>query len=188
MDVSAFLQAVQAHPLYRGQLVHQQLLPERPGRYAAPQQPLPDVLQQLLLARHPAALFASGRGTRGGAARPGPGRGHRHCQRQDAVLQPADPGSLFTGSAGAGAVSVPDQSLGAGPVEGPVGAVLGQPRRVGANQAGSLRRRHAHRAAPSHQGRGAVGAVQSGHAARVDSALSSQVAAVLQPVEIRRAG
>ena len=58
MDVSAFLQAVQAHPLYQGQLVHQQMLPERPGQYAAPQQPLPDVLQQLLQVRGIQQLYS----------------------------------------------------------------------------------------------------------------------------------
>ncbi len=58
MDVSAFLQAVQAHPLYDGQLVHQEVLPERPGQFAEPERPLPAVLQQLLRARGIEQLYA----------------------------------------------------------------------------------------------------------------------------------
>ncbi len=48
MDVPAFLQAVRSHPRYCGQIVHQEVIPERPAREGRPDRPLPEALQRLL--------------------------------------------------------------------------------------------------------------------------------------------
>jgi DEAD/DEAH box helicase domain-containing protein len=51
MDVTALLQRIQSRPDYGGQLQHVQVLPERPGRFSQPSQPLADSLVRLLAAR-----------------------------------------------------------------------------------------------------------------------------------------
>jgi len=51
MDVAALLEGVRRHPLYQGQLQHVEVLPERPGRFAAPARPLPEAVQRLLSQR-----------------------------------------------------------------------------------------------------------------------------------------
>src|SRR4051794_14806286 len=51
MDVGAFLDAVRRSRYYAGQLEHVQALPERPGQFAEPRQPLSAELQRLLAAR-----------------------------------------------------------------------------------------------------------------------------------------
>lgn len=51
MDVSALLERMKSRPDYAGQLEHVEILPERPGRFAAPQRPLPESLQRMLAAR-----------------------------------------------------------------------------------------------------------------------------------------
>jgi DEAD/DEAH box helicase domain-containing protein len=48
MDVTSFLESIKQSPLYADQLQHVELLPERPGRFAAPAQPLPEPLVRLL--------------------------------------------------------------------------------------------------------------------------------------------
>ncbi len=48
MDVAAFLTEIKSQPRYAQQLVHVQELPERGGRFADPERPLPAALQQLL--------------------------------------------------------------------------------------------------------------------------------------------
>ncbi len=48
MDVAAFIQAIQRHPLYDEQIVHIQEISERPGRFAEPHRPLPTGLIKLL--------------------------------------------------------------------------------------------------------------------------------------------
>ena len=40
MDVTALIQRIQARPDYAGQLEHLEVLPERPGRFATPDEPL----------------------------------------------------------------------------------------------------------------------------------------------------
>ena len=53
MDVAEFLRELQGDPRYAGQLVHVERIAERPGRFAAPERPLPDELARLLAAaRH----------------------------------------------------------------------------------------------------------------------------------------
>jgi DEAD/DEAH box helicase domain-containing protein len=51
MDVAALLERMVSRPDYAGQLEHVEILPARPGRFAAPSEPLPGVLERLL-ARH----------------------------------------------------------------------------------------------------------------------------------------
>jgi DEAD/DEAH box helicase domain-containing protein len=51
MDVAALLQRIQARADYAGQLEHVEILPERPGRFAAPEQPLEPRLKRLLASR-----------------------------------------------------------------------------------------------------------------------------------------
>lgn len=48
MDVTALLERIKARRDYAGQLEHVEILPERPGRYAVPDVPLPSALSQLL--------------------------------------------------------------------------------------------------------------------------------------------
>jgi len=40
MDVTALIRRIQARPDYAGQLEHLEVLPERPGRFAVPDEPL----------------------------------------------------------------------------------------------------------------------------------------------------
>src|SRR4051812_32785579 len=51
MDVTALIQRIQARPDYAGQLEHLEVLPERPGRFASPDEPLAASIQRLLAAR-----------------------------------------------------------------------------------------------------------------------------------------
>jgi DEAD/DEAH box helicase domain-containing protein len=51
MDVAALLKRIQSRPDYAGQLEHVEVLPERPGRFAAPQTPFAEPLRQLLAER-----------------------------------------------------------------------------------------------------------------------------------------
>jgi DEAD/DEAH box helicase domain-containing protein len=51
MDVGALIQRVRSRPEYAGQLEHLEVLPERPGRFAAPQRPLAESMVRLLAAR-----------------------------------------------------------------------------------------------------------------------------------------
>ncbi|MEM9657021.1 MAG: DEAD/DEAH box helicase, partial [Planctomycetota bacterium] len=58
MDVAALLERMQARRDYSGQLEHLEVLPERPGRFAEPDAPLPDELQQLLATRGIERLYS----------------------------------------------------------------------------------------------------------------------------------
>ena len=51
MDVAALIQRIQSRADYAGQLEHLEVLPERPGRYDTPAEPLPEPLQRLLASR-----------------------------------------------------------------------------------------------------------------------------------------
>ena len=51
MDVRKLLERIQSRPDYAGQLMHVEILPERPGRFAAPGQPLPVALERMLTTR-----------------------------------------------------------------------------------------------------------------------------------------
>src|SRR5574337_858775 len=51
MDVAALLKRIQSRRDYGGQLQHIEVLPERPGRFASPGQPLPAALKRLLASR-----------------------------------------------------------------------------------------------------------------------------------------
>ena len=73
------------------------------------------------LARHRAALFASGRGARSGAGGAGSGRRHRHGERQDAVLQLADSRSGARRPERPRALSVSHQGARAGSAQGTAG-------------------------------------------------------------------
>src|SRR3954469_2550654 len=48
MDVTALIRRIQARPDYAGQLEHLEVLPERLGRFAAPEEPLAAPIQRLL--------------------------------------------------------------------------------------------------------------------------------------------
>lgn len=48
MDVSQFLKQLQNHPVYRGQIEHIEVFPERHGIYDTPSRALPNALQSLL--------------------------------------------------------------------------------------------------------------------------------------------
>ncbi len=48
MDVSSLLERIKSRGDYAGQLEHVEILPERPGQYAEPEQPLPKLLEGLL--------------------------------------------------------------------------------------------------------------------------------------------
>jgi DEAD/DEAH box helicase domain-containing protein len=58
MDVAAFLDSVRSAPYYDGQLSHVEVLPERPGKFASPMQPLPAALVRLLAARGIEELYS----------------------------------------------------------------------------------------------------------------------------------
>ena len=58
MDVAAFLDRVQHHPSYAGQLAHVEMLPERPGKYDAPVAPLPPALASMLGGRGIERLYS----------------------------------------------------------------------------------------------------------------------------------
>ena len=57
MDVRALIQRIQARADYAGQLEHLEILPERPGRFATPGEPLAEPLARLLAARGIDALY-----------------------------------------------------------------------------------------------------------------------------------
>ena len=48
MDVAAFLQSIEHHRQYAGQISHVQQIPERSGQFAEPRQPLHPALAELL--------------------------------------------------------------------------------------------------------------------------------------------
>ena len=58
MDVTAFLQRIQASSQYAGQLVHLERLPPRSERYGEADRPLPAELQQMLAARGIERLYS----------------------------------------------------------------------------------------------------------------------------------
>ncbi len=58
MDVAAYLEAIERHPLYAGQLQHVEVLPARPGRFESLAPPLPEPLQAMLAARQIEGLYA----------------------------------------------------------------------------------------------------------------------------------
>ena len=58
MDVGAFLQKVEQLPVYDGQLQHVEKLPERPGQFAEPSEPLPPAIARLLQARGIEQLYS----------------------------------------------------------------------------------------------------------------------------------
>ncbi len=58
MDVAAFLDRIQHHPSYAGQLAHVEMLPERPGKYDAPAKPLPPALSSMLAGRGIEQLYS----------------------------------------------------------------------------------------------------------------------------------
>jgi DEAD/DEAH box helicase domain-containing protein len=58
MDVAAFLDSVRQQPFYAGQLEHVEVLPERPGVYAEPAEPLSPRVAGLLAARGIERLYS----------------------------------------------------------------------------------------------------------------------------------
>ena len=68
MDVAAFLDRIRSQPISTpGRSSTSRSLPERPGRFAEPAEPLPPALRRIARrARHRAALLAPGRGARAG--------------------------------------------------------------------------------------------------------------------------
>ncbi len=57
MDVAAFLDSIRRAEFYHGQLEHVEILPERPGKYSRPAEPLPEALEQLLAQRGITRLY-----------------------------------------------------------------------------------------------------------------------------------
>ena len=91
MDVAALLERMTARRDYAGQLEHVEELPERAGRFAEPGAALRRTAEAgPRRAGDRAAVLAPGGGAGGGARGARLGRRHRHGERQDAVLQPAD--------------------------------------------------------------------------------------------------
>jgi DEAD/DEAH box helicase domain-containing protein len=58
MDVAALLKRMQARSDYAGQLAHVEALPEREGRFATPERPLPESLVRLLASRGIEQLYS----------------------------------------------------------------------------------------------------------------------------------
>ncbi len=58
MDVAAFLDSLGRAPFYDGQLAHVEVLTERPGKFAAPETPLPPALTRLLAGRGIEQLYS----------------------------------------------------------------------------------------------------------------------------------
>ncbi len=58
MDVAALLERMKSRRDYAGQLEHVEMLPERPGQFAVPSQPLPEALQRLLANRQIEQLYS----------------------------------------------------------------------------------------------------------------------------------
>jgi len=57
MDVAKFLESIRRHPYYADQLVHVEELPERPGYFAEPADPLPEPLVTLLASQQIQRLY-----------------------------------------------------------------------------------------------------------------------------------
>jgi DEAD/DEAH box helicase domain-containing protein len=71
MDVAALIRGIESRADYAGQIAHVEVLPERPGRFAQPEQPLTDELVELLRVRgiedlytHQSAALAAARAGR----------------------------------------------------------------------------------------------------------------------------
>lgn len=58
MDVTALLERMKTRRDYARQLEHVEILPERPGRFAAPQEPLPSSVRRLLVGRGIKELYS----------------------------------------------------------------------------------------------------------------------------------
>src|SRR5260221_11510257 len=58
MDVAGLVARMRARADYAGQLVHVEVLLERPGRFAEPRQPLPEALRRLLADRGIEQLYS----------------------------------------------------------------------------------------------------------------------------------
>ncbi len=58
MDVAALLERMKSRRDYAGQLEHVEMLPERPGRFAEPDKPLPPALKRLLANRQIDQLYS----------------------------------------------------------------------------------------------------------------------------------
>jgi DEAD/DEAH box helicase domain-containing protein len=58
MDVAAFLSRIEHHPSYVGQISHVELLPERPGKFAEPAEPLPAPIAEMLARRGIERLYS----------------------------------------------------------------------------------------------------------------------------------
>ena len=93
-------------------------------------------------------LQPSGRGVAAGHVRAAPGGGHRHGQRQDALLQPAGAGRAAARSRVAGALPLPHQGPGPGPARR-AGRVLRHRRPAGSPSPPTTATRRRRRARPS---------------------------------------
>ncbi|MEM6328644.1 MAG: DEAD/DEAH box helicase [Planctomycetota bacterium] len=101
MDVAKLIDRMQRRPDYRGQVVHVERLPERPGRYAQPRQPLAPAVARLLAGRgieqlytHQVEALDAARAGRDLVAVTGTASGKTLCYQLpilEAVLQ--DPGA-----------------------------------------------------------------------------------------------
>ena len=58
MDVTSFLETIQRHPLYAGQIAHVETLPEQAGAFAVPAEPLPGELTDMLSRRGIESLYS----------------------------------------------------------------------------------------------------------------------------------
>ncbi len=140
MDVVAFLQAVQQHPLYDGQMAHCRELPARDGRFAVPSRPLPTALNGLLASRgidqlyeHQVSALEAARAGRDWVVVTGTASGKTLCYNlpilESCLAEPH-----------AGVVPVPHEGIGPRSAQGTAGPAIQPVGYRGPYPAGRLRR------------------------------------------------
>ena len=177
MDVAAFLDRFVGRIFTAGNWSTSRCCPSGRGDLPSRRGRCPPALRELLAARGIERLYsAPGRGAGAGPRGPRPGRRHRHGQRQDALLQPADPGNGARPIPTPGRLYLfPTKALAQDQLKGCWNCSRGDAGSGRADSPRRVRRRHAHGPAAAHPGRGEPGALESRHAARLDPALPSEV-------------
>ncbi len=179
MDVREFLDRIRQHDSYQGQLEHVEVLAERPGSYEPLPKDLPAALKTMLAARgvnrlysHQVNAIQAARQGQDLVVVTGTASGKTLCYNLP-ILE-----SLLPDPAARSTVLVSHQGPGARSIQGPARAGRRRRNDPAGLPTGCLRWRHTDRPAPQDQGRIESGALQSGYAACLDLALSSEMGAV----------
>ena len=178
MDVTALLKRIESRADYGGQLQHVRVLPERAGRFATPERPLPEPLIRLLGASgieqlycHQVAALELARSGQDFVVVTGTASGKTLCYNLpilESAVSRRRPRALF--------VSRPKRSrrTSSKACWNWSRATPSSPRRASRR----VRRRHAHGATPPHSRRSESCAFESGHAACGRAAVSSEMGGV----------